>query len=76
MKNYILLGLILVSTSIFADSCVVVGNMTNCTGGVRAYNFGSFVEVHTPNKPAVKIYNMDASKKSTNTKVVIIPVGK
>jgi hypothetical protein len=48
--------------------------MTNCTGGVRAYNFGSFVEVHTPNKPAVKIYNMDGNKK--NTKVVVIPVGK
>lgn len=74
MKNYILLGLILVSTSVFADSCVVVGNMTNCTGGVRAYNFGSFIEVHTPNKPAVKIYNMDGNKK--NTKVVVIPVGK
>ena len=75
MRIFILFSL-LMSCSVFADSCVVVGNMTNCTGGVRAYNFGSFVEVHTPNKPAVKIYNMDGNKKSTNTKVVIIPVGK
>jgi hypothetical protein len=80
MKIYIKIILLsaFLSGQALAD-CVVVGNMTNCTGGVRVYNQGSYVEVHTPAQPAQKIYIFnDKHPKVTkdNQKVIVVPVGK